>query len=391
MRKWLVFLLLCSIGTVAKGQTQYTCQDGQIESFNYALNIGASTLIAPNQMTTVAATISVGASYVGTSLAPQSHNLTVTPGTMLNFSWQSYNAVSATSWVTLNGTLQSGNPFTTLSGTDNIAVPLHRVNVTYVYFYQATDASGHTTQDRVTISVVSGTVGEVRSSDSIASNFYFSFVGGAAGGLTGQECTGDQNHRGVYQVQLSNATSGESRPLAVVNGAQVCPFCSIPGTPVDSISMLPGDSLSVDNISVTIQMNCEYEMFTQSMAAPSIWFQQEIAQTMFKNNSPQTQLLPPWSETPYCSSRTTPPDLTVGGLVTNGNGTWQPALIGTTPCERFGGGGLGSGWICFTPLSQTLPTLPSTKPDCSNWDNGYPGTIQTNRGNGPQPRNPPKP
>jgi hypothetical protein len=122
-----------------------------------------------------------------------------------------------------------------------------------------------------------------------------------------------------------------------------------------------------------------------------VWFQQELAQSMWKNNSPQTQLLPPWNVTPYCSARTTLPDLTAAGIVTNGNGTWQPALTGTNPCERFEGVGLNSGWLCFATLTQTLPVLPTTKPDCSNWDNGYPGKILTNRGGGPQPMNPPKP
>lgn len=195
-----------------------------------------------------------------------------------------------------------------------------------------------------------------------------------------------------HQAQVNAIWNGTNNWLY---GQHVCTSCNVNFNQTwefsdNDLCWLDGDC----TLEMAPQVFCSFFgnafWFTSGGGAP-VWFQEQVATTMFKNDSPQTQLLPPWAEEKWCSARTTPPDLGNGGLVTNGNGTWQPALVGVDPCERFGGVGLNSGWLCFSPLSQTLPVLPTTKPDCTNWDNGYPGRIITNKGSGPQPMNPPKP
>ncbi|HEY6386182.1 MAG TPA: hypothetical protein VIX91_10910 [Candidatus Acidoferrum sp.] len=192
-----------------------------------------------------------------------------------------------------------------------------------------------------------------------------------------------------HQAQVDAIWNGSHNWLY---GQHVCTTCNVN---LNESWDFPGDdqcwALGDCTLEMDSQVYCSFfgdAFWFASSGGGSMWFQKQYATTMWKNNSPPLQP-PPWDLTPYCSARTTPPDLTVFGIVGNGDGTWQPALTASNNCERFGGIGLSSGWLCFAVISWTLPVLPTTKPDCTNWDNGYPGPIIKNTG-GPQPMKPPK-
>jgi hypothetical protein len=124
------------------------------------------------------------------------------------------------------------------------------------------------------------------------------------------------------------------------------------------------------------------------------WEQRELGSSMWKNIAPQTEPGPYDVEDlqQYCSARTTPTDIQLGVGVLIGDASWQPAAFLTGVAERAGGFGLTSPWFSIFE-GEMLPVLPSSKPDCTNWDNGWitqikGGRILKNTG-GPQPAVPP--
>jgi hypothetical protein len=212
-------------------------------------------------------------------------------------------------------------------------------------------------------------------------------IEGTANGY-GDGC-GSATHNGY----VSNNFNSDSNPTMHSGGVNIWTYISVPNNDSFTCDELTTCVSPQPTISISTGVNCSAVglIFAGLQFAGGIWFQSELATAMWKNDSPRTQS-PPWSFSSYCSARTTPPDLASYGIIANGTGTWQPAVTASNDCERFGSAGIASSpWLCFAVVAETLPVLPTTKPDCSNWDNGYPGRIIKNVGNGPQPMVPPKP
>jgi hypothetical protein len=171
-------------------------------------------------------------------------------------------------------------------------------------------------------------------------------------------------------------------------GQHVCPGCNVNFN--GSFDFAENDlcwGLGSCTLQVESTVACSFiGAFWNGLTFNTTWFQSQKATTTWKNNSPTTQQ-PPFSFSIYCSARTTPPDINSYDTSIQ---TWQPAMATTnTFCSRLGGYGITVGWICW-PVTPVAEALPATPPDCTNWDNGYPGKILKNSG-GPQPMNPPKP
>jgi len=121
------------------------------------------------------------------------------------------------------------------------------------------------------------------------------------------------------------------------------------------------------------------------------WEQKELAIATFQMISPLGTPEAYWVWHNWCSTRTSPPDINafIGIIVNDPQGEWKPASFARGKAYREGGFGIKTPWFALTK-NYVLNTLPPTKPDCSMWDNGYPGMILKNTG-GPQPRVPPLP
>jgi hypothetical protein len=127
------------------------------------------------------------------------------------------------------------------------------------------------------------------------------------------------------------------------------------------------------------------------------WVQMELGSAMWKNNAPTTTN-PPYIDTDFsawCSTRTTPTDFHDGVELLIEGTTWQPAAFIEGTATRLGGfGPFASPWLHLA-VGTLLDVLPTSKPDCTQWDNGWidqikGGRILINTG-GPQPRVPPLP
>jgi len=125
------------------------------------------------------------------------------------------------------------------------------------------------------------------------------------------------------------------------------------------------------------------------------WEQSELGVAMLKTIATQNEPGPYDIEDfePYCSARTSPPDLFNAFWFAFGGAEWQPAAFITGVVGRAGGfGPFVSPWEGLAE-GEMLDVLPTSKVDCTMWDNGWieqikGGRILLNTG-GPQPAKPP--
>jgi hypothetical protein len=154
-----------------------------------------------------------------------------------------------------------------------------------------------------------------------------------------------------------------------------------------------------DPITITEEIQCSssgtFFWFSDGGGGGPLWDQSELGSAMWKNIAP-ISTNPPYIDTDfvaYCSTRTTPTDFHDGLEIVIEGTTWQPAAEIIGVADRFGGFGfLASPWL-HVAVGSLLDVLPTSKPDCTQWDNGWitqikGGRILINTG-GPQPRVPP--
>jgi hypothetical protein len=386
MKRKIALAMIWMLGwaAVAFGQNTYNC-NGQQETFNYALSQKGTVLTFPDQMTTVAATASIGAGSTansGADLAPQSHTLRVTAGTYFYWQWKAYNAVSASSWQTVDGGSPSNPTSMSLGGTWSGIVGASHAGHTYVYYFQAKDANGNTTQDRVTYTVVAGNTPQVISADDISSNVYFSYIGRVTGGIVGGWCEQDINRQVIHQAQLLNTTSGEYRGMFQGTSAIVCAYCALPDVPVDSVSMLPGDSINV-YATATVKLNCVTPIYasTLNLGTPRV----ELTWTQVQDDG-QPAIPGPRNKEYYlssvlCSTRTSPPDWIPLQVLAASRPSFS---LGMTLCFRWPDT-FGIPWVCAGSVAErfesgealhyTTVAVPwfGGSYDCTNRDQGFSG------------------
>lgn len=236
MRKPIIIMALLLIAaTIARGQGCLTDPPPEATRWSASLDIPANV---PGVTGTVSGAVSGGGG---------NHNLTVGPDTTVSFSWSSTNAASWTSWYTYDGGAKQPWIANNSSGSNSEIYRSADIGHTYVYTYSASDASGNSTIDRVTVTTVSGNSGII-SSDGVASNAYLHVTSSLYGTPTvAADCshsymTSGATHNPVATVQLANLNSGESRAEKRMD---LGPLPAMSNGSMNTISVNSDDWLSV--------------------------------------------------------------------------------------------------------------------------------------------------